>query len=326
MNHGTHTSGRGSFVDRVTQRWVRATGRAVTWLDYPWLEGPVGDVNVIGTDFFHRFAERRGWTVIEAGEARGLLEHFAVVAGPTCEPAQVDPEVARFYERTSDYDFDVWSEWSRTFRPFGGALGTIFSRRLQQLNVPLSPLDTKLGITSEVIKLVTCDGQSAGAAWIRETVATGRALYVGSYSSCHIPGFDGPCLKVAFPLPRGYALVIMKPASHADGSFTVRSEGVRFGDSGFYFFVEAEEGQGWVRYVRSLKETIHVFRDERGELRADHELRLWGARFLRLHYRMRRVGTRNDMHCSRGEHNPHGPGRAGFTSPAPTSTRRPCGG
>jgi hypothetical protein len=148
MNHGTHTSGRGSFVDRVTQRWVRATGRAVTWLDYPWLEGPVGDVNVIGTDFFHRFAERRGWTVIEAGEARGLLEHFAVVAGPTCEPAQVDPEVARFYERTSDYDFDVWSEWSRTFRPFGGALGTIFSRRLQQLNVPLSPLDTKLGITN----------------------------------------------------------------------------------------------------------------------------------------------------------------------------------
>jgi hypothetical protein len=40
-----------------------------------------------------------------------------------------------------------------------------------------------------------------------------------------------------------------------------------------------------------MKETIHVFRDERGELRADHDLRLGGMRFLRLHYRMRRLGS-----------------------------------
>jgi hypothetical protein len=295
MNAAIDRSGRGRFVDRLTQQWVRATGRAVTWLDHPWLEGPVGDLDFIGMDFFRRFAERRGWTVIGGGEACGLLENFASVAGPTCQPAQIDPEVVRFYEKTSDYDFDVWSEWSGTFRPFGGALGIIFSQRLQQLNVPLSPLDTKLGITSQVVKLVTKDGQRAGAAWIRETVATGRALYVGSYSTCRVPGFDGPCLKVAFPLPNGYALVVMKPESHEDGSLTVLSEGRRFGDPGFYFFVESEPGRGWARYVQSLKETIRVFRDERGELRADHELRLWGARFLRLHYRMRQIDARDNM-------------------------------
>ena len=113
-----------------------------------------------------------------------------------------------------------------------------------------------------------------------ETVATGNALYVGGYSLCCIPGFDGPCLKVAFPLPNGYALVILKPESNPDGSLTVRSAGRRFGDPGFYFYVEAQPGRGWARYVASLKESIHLFRDTKGELRADHHLGLWGVPFL----------------------------------------------
>lgn len=277
------------FVDWTTQRWVQATGRAVTWTEHPWLEAPVGDVDFIGIDFFHRLAERRGWRVVADGEPRGLLDDFAAVAGPGCQPAQVDREVARFYERTSEYDFDVWSRWSGLFRPFGGALAAIFSRRLQQLNLPLSPLDTRLGIRSRVLQLVRPDGEVACTAWVRETVATGRALYVGNYSVCRVPGFPGACIKVAFPLPNGYALVVMKPESHADGSFTIRSEGRRFGDPGFYFFVEAEPGRGWARYVASLQESIHVFRDDRGELRADHHLQLWGAPLLQLHYHMRRA-------------------------------------
>lgn len=283
-------SRRGRFVDWATQRWVQATGRAVTWLDHPWLEAPVGDVDVIGIDFFHRLAARRGWSVVSAGEPRGLLEDFYALEGSSCRPAEVDPGVARFYERTSDYEFDVWSEWSGLFRPLGGALGALFSRRLQQLNVPLSPLDTKLGITSQVLKLIDDAGQPVCAAWIRETVATRKALYVGSYSLCRLPG-GLTCIKVAFPLPHGYALVVMKPESNPNGSFTVRSEGLRFGDPGFYFFVEAEPGRGWARYVASLKESIHVFRDGRGELRADHDLRFLGRRFLRLHYRMRHAAA-----------------------------------
>ncbi len=286
MPDETHNDRRGRFVDWTTQRWVQATGRAVTWSEHPWLEAPVGDVDVIGMGFFQRFAERRGWSVVAEGESRGLVQDFSAVAGPNCQPAQVAPEIVRFYERTSDYDLDVWSEWSGMFKPFGVALAVIFSRRLQQLNLPLSPLDTKLGITSRVLRLVGQDGRTAGAAWIRESVATRQALYVGSYSVCRLPGSEGICIKVAFPLPHGYALVVMKPESHADGSFTIRSEGARFGDPGFYFFVEREPGRGWARYLASLTETIHVFRDDQGVLRADHDLRLWGARFLHLHYRM----------------------------------------
>lgn len=287
MSHRPHERPPGAFVDRVTQRWVRATGTRVALADAPWLDGPVGDVDRIGMDFFARFVERRGWRLIE-NEPCGLLDSFSVLRGITFDPERVAPGVARFYERTSEYDFDVWSQWSGVFHPFGIALSWIFSRRLQQLNVPLSPLDTRLGMISRVVRMVDEKGRSVAAGWLREAVATRQTVYAGSYSHCEVPGYAGRCVRVAFPLPNGFALVVMKPESHPDGSFTLRSEGGRFGDPGFYFFVESEPGHGWARYVSSLKESIHVYPDERGTLRADHDLRIWGFRFLRLHYRMRR--------------------------------------
>ena len=125
-------------------------------------------------------------------------------------------------------------------------------------------------------------------AWVREVVSTKRTLYAGSYSVCRVPGYSGPCVKVVFPLPNGSATVIMRPESNPDGSITLRSSGARFGDPGFYFFVEKEPGYGWARYVRTFQEAIRVYVDAQGTLRTDHDLWIWGARFLRLHYRMRK--------------------------------------
>jgi hypothetical protein len=79
----------------------------------------------------------------------------------------------------------------------------------------------------------------------------------------------------------------MKPAVHADGSFSVTSAGNQFGDPGFYFTLHDERGLAWARYVKSLKETIKVYSAEPGIVRADHILWIWGFEFLRLHYRMR---------------------------------------
>jgi hypothetical protein len=279
--------GRGALSDWLTQRWVQATGRRVELVTHPWLEGPVGEVDRIGTAFFRRLAERRGLEVVAAGPGRGLLDDFSRLRGPACDPDRVDPRVAAFYERTADFDLDIWSEWCGAFRPFGGALAAIFSRRLQQLNVPLSALDTRLGITSEVLQLRDPTGLVVHTAWVREVVSTGRTLYAGSYSLCEAPGAPGACVKVVFPLPHGSAIVIMRPRADPDGGLTLQSAGRRFGDPGFYFFVEQAPGRGWARHVRTLKETIRVYADAQGVLRADHELSIWGARFLRLHYRMR---------------------------------------
>jgi hypothetical protein len=275
-------------VDRATQAWVRATGRRVDLREHPWLDGPVGDVDRIGTSFFERFAEREGLTVVADGAPRGLVCDFASLAGPSCDSARVEPAVRRFYEETSEYAFDVGSEWCGVFRPFGAALAAIFSRRLQQLNVPLSPLDTSRGVSTDVLQLRDASGRPVHTAWVREILATRHTLYAGTYSVCRVPGFAGPCIKAAFPLPNGSANVVMRPESMPDGSFVVRSAGTRFGDPGFYFFVSGGPGRGWARYVRTFQESIRVHLDPGGELRAEHHVQIWGAPFLRLHYRMKR--------------------------------------
>jgi hypothetical protein len=79
----------------------------------------------------------------------------------------------------------------------------------------------------------------------------------------------------------------MKPEIAGDGLLTFVSRGRGFGDPGFYFVVHGADGFAWARYVRALRETIRVYADTHSEARADHELSLWGATFLRLHYRLR---------------------------------------
>jgi hypothetical protein len=196
--------------------------------------------------------------------------------------------VIDFYEHTADYELEAWFEWSGAFRPFGRGLARIFSRRLQQLNVPLSGLETSRGITSEVINLRDREtGDVRYTAWVRQLLSTKNVLYAGSYSLCSVPVFSGRCVKVVFPLPNGNAMVIMYPESHSDGSFSVTSSGQGFGGPGFYFTVR--DGKGvWARYVQTMRESIRVFPSGGGEVRADHTLMLWGTTFLRSHYRLRR--------------------------------------
>ncbi|MEJ7810002.1 MAG: hypothetical protein WKG32_06225 [Gemmatimonadaceae bacterium] len=278
---------RGHLIDWLTQRWVQFTGRRVDLARDAWLDGPVGDPGGIGADFFDRLASVRGLRVRRGDPDAGLMPAFGSLAGPAFDPGAVDPRVAAFYERTAGFDLDAWAEWCGLFRPFGQLLAWLFSRRLQQLNVPLTGLDTSRGMTSEVIQLV--DPATGGVrltAWVRRLLGTGRVLYAGSYSVCQVPGFAGPCVRVVFPLPNGNAMVVMRPVAHEDGSFSVVSAGRSFGEPGFYFTVHGREAV-WARYLQALRETIRVYAAEDGGVRADHVLTLWGATFLRLHYRLR---------------------------------------
>jgi hypothetical protein len=143
-------------------------------------------------------------------------------------------------------------------------------------------------MTSEVIQLRQPEsGKVRYTAWVRTSRLTGDVVYAGSYSLCSIPGHDGPCVKVAFPLPNGNAIVIMRPTAHEDGSFSITSSGRGLGDPGFYFTVHGKSGRVWARYVRAMRERIHVYTAEDEGVRADHVLTLWGVTFLRIHYRLR---------------------------------------
>lgn len=266
---------------------MQLTGRRLILKEHVWLDGPIGNTRQIGKDFFTDYARQNNLQVQQSG-VRGLVEDLTSLSGSSADFSLVAIPVRQFYERTSEYALDAWSEWHGLFRPFGRALAILFSRRLQQLNIPLSPLDSAKGMTSNVIQMRDpLTGKLIQTAWVRELNATCNVLYAGSYSICTTPGHSSPCIKVAFPLPNGNAIVMMKPKVHDDGSFSVTSAGNAFGDPGFYFVVHGEDGVVWARYLRSMKETIHVYPAESGTARADHILWLWGKEFLRLHYRMR---------------------------------------
>lgn len=281
---------RGNLIDWSTQRWVYATGRRVDLSAHPWLDGPIGNTQGVGLDYFDQWAAAENLSVVRHQSSKGLLPVFAALSGPNFDAFAVDPAVGEFYERAADFDMDVWSEWSGLFRPFGFLVSALFSRRLEQLNLPLSPLDTSWGMTSEMVQVSDPgSGRLRANAWVRTLVKTGRIIYVGSYSVATPPGAVGPCVKTVFPLPNGNAIVLLRPEVGPRNSLVLVSEGRRFGDPGFYFTVHRPGGAVVARYLRSFRERIHVYPAAGAEVRADHTMSLWGLRCLHLHYRLRRA-------------------------------------
>jgi hypothetical protein len=278
---------RGHLVDWLTQRWVEFSGSSVDLATLSWLAGPTGQTNRIGPDFFERLAREESLRVESPAGPVGLMESFGSLAGPSFDPGRVQTQVREFYERTSEFDLDVWCEWSGLFRPFGKLLSLLFSRRLEQLNVPLSSLSTSRGLSSRIVRVTDPrGGRLLYTGWIRKNISSKETVYVGSYSVESIPGHDSPCVKVVFPLPNGNATVLMRPSIEPDGSLKLESAGRCIGDPGFYFLVRGAEIDTSVRYVRTFRETIRVYVSDR-ELHTDHVFTIWRQPFLRLHYRMR---------------------------------------
>ena len=285
-------SKRGYVTDWFTQRWVQLTGRQVSLASEPWLAGPIAPTTGISPDYFASLASSEGLRLHTPNGAAGVIPAFTSLRGAAFQPSTVHPSVVDFYEHTAAYELDAWAEWYGFFRPFGWLLSVLFSRRLQQLNVPLSGLDTSRGVSSEVLQFIDpVTDLPRHTAWLRRLHGSGNVLYAGFYSVCALPGRADPCVKVVFPLPNGNAVVIMRTESRPDGSFVITSEGERFGEPGFYFTVHGDAGAVWARYVRALRERIHVFPAERGLLRADHVLTYFGATFLRIHYRLKKQQT-----------------------------------
>lgn len=281
----------GFLIDWFTQKWVRLTGRIVNLNEESWLQGWIGETKQIGESYFERLSQNPSYTLDTNPIGGGLIEDLSVLRSETLSPEKIHPKIRDFYEHTTKYNLDVWSQWCGAFKPFGWLLAVLFSRRLQQLDMPISPLETSQGITSDVIQLTDESGVIVGTGWLRKLIATGSVIYAGIYSTCKPPKFKGRCMKVVFPLPNGSATVIMKPQAHSDGSLTLVSSGEGFGEPGFYFIVQKNEAQAYVKYLHAMKESIHVFVDQAEELRAGHVLKLWDATFLKLHYRMQLIQT-----------------------------------
>jgi len=276
-------------LDRVTRLYWRATGRPVdlhgrhAWLDAPMHSGPR-----VGDGWLADAARSFDGTVVENLDGAGLLDDMSRLDGATFRAADLRAEVRAFYEHTSMWRMEVWTQWSLLFQPGGELVSRVFGRRVQQLALPTRPLDVAHGMDSRVVSILDARGEQRAAGWIRTLRSTGEYVYSGCYGTRTLPGSDQPSVHVTFPLEEGNVQVFLRPRALPDGSLELSSPRGLFGAEGAYVVVRDPGSPGGrVHAARApIHETFRVYVDQEGVLRTDHELRMFGARAVRLHYRL----------------------------------------
>lgn len=273
------------FLEGGIQLWIRLTGKRVRESDAPWLSCPLGERGRIGTRIYERIARDENLQ-IQVPKAAGLIPDFNVLRGPGFDPDAVHPAIRHFYEHAAAYQLEVWTEVSLIGRFFLWLLVEFISRRMEQLNFPISSLEVAKGMSSEVVQLLDpSSGRVVYTGWLRRLKSSGHVIFAGLYSTVKLPGEPYPCVKVTFPC-NGSANVYLKPVVHPDGSFGLDSSGSAWGRSGFYRIVRSGALYRRVRYVKSLHELFHVYVDNEGVLRTEHTISFLGLTVIRLHYKM----------------------------------------
>lgn len=274
---------RSHVVDWATQLWVERTGRKIDLDDHPWLDGPIGAPDYIGDRWLEEYIRVKAARV-DPRAGSGLVPDMSVLDGEDFAAEKLRPEVLDFYQRTGRWRLEVWSRWCSVFRPIGWILTSLFARRLQQLNLPLDPLEASRGMNSQVVALRSKDGIHQGTAWQRTLRATGSTVFGGFYQTATLPGRARRSVKVVFPLPNGNLIVLLRPELADDGGLHLVSSGRRFGDEGAYLVVHNRETVTARRIP--VPERFHVYIDDEGLLRADHVIRFYRLEVIRFHYRL----------------------------------------
>lgn len=274
------------LLDLATRWWWRMRGRPVDLRGADsWLHAPMHKAGVVGDGWLESAADQSGTRLVEDPDA-GLLRSMSDLDAEDFRHDLVDPVVRDFYEHTARWRMEVWTGWNPAFRPGGALIARWFGRRVGQLAIPVDPLVVSRGMDSRIVTFVDPEGRPRAAAWIRSLRATGEFIYSGRYAVTTIPSSGRPTIHVTFPLESGNVQVFLRPENDADGSLWLRSPRSEHGGLGAYVVVRVR-GCDHAAHP-ALAETFHVFVDEEGVLRTDHEVRLWGLRVVRLHYRLER--------------------------------------
>lgn len=275
----------GWILEEFIELLVRVLGKRVRYADAPWLKCPLGDSVLIGTGIYERIAQDEQLELRNAPDA-GLIANFEVLRGPSFNPDTVHPRVRHFYEHTAQYQLEAWSEVSLIGQFFLWLLVEFISKRMDQLNFPISPMEMARGMTSQIIQLKRPEtGELVYTGWLRRMKSSGAVMFAGIYSIAKIPAEENPVVKVTFP-DRGSANVYLVPINHPDGSFGLQSFGRAFGGSGFYRLVDAGAERLHVRLFKTLHEVFRVYEDAEKILRTDHAISFLGMTIVRLHYKM----------------------------------------
>ena len=287
-----------SFQDWITQQWVILFGQKIDKLEHKWLLGPFGELNGIGVKFIKQLADKENLAIDNQKNGKGLIQSISQLNLSEKELEVLSQNVIDFYQNTADYKLKLKVKWNPFFKIFGLLLKVIFSKRIQQLNVPIRSIENSETLTSEIIHLKDKKtNEVKRTIWLRAFQSTGQVVYSGVYETCVIPS-GKTCIKAIFPLPNGSATVILTPKVGKNGELILESAGNRIGDSGFYFLLKDSKGQLWSKYIKSFKDKL-VVRSENEILTASQTLTLWNLRVLKFEYKIKNY-TQQHLHASGG--------------------------
>jgi hypothetical protein len=275
-----------SFQDWLTQQWVILFGQKIDTSEHKWLLGPFGELNGIGIKFIKQLAEKEYLEIDDQKNGKGLIQSIHQLNLSEKEMEVLSLNVIDFYQNTADYELKLKVKWHPFFKIFGSLLRVIFSKRIEQLNVPTRNTENSEKLTSEIIHLKdTKTNEVKRTIWLR--FQSRQVVYSGVYETCVLPS-GKTCIKAIFPLPNGSATVILTPKVGKNGELILESAGNRIGNSGFYFLVKDSKGQLWTKYIKSFKDKL-VVRSENDKLTASQTFTLWNLKVLKFDYEIKKL-------------------------------------
>ncbi|MCA9888538.1 MAG: YndJ family protein [Anaerolineae bacterium] len=302
----------GYSVGRLTGWWALSLTQMIQW--HGWLNavaftfcgllawnliGPISHIQPSGIPFSHIpwkwhmgpdfFQRINGIDNSNALPPTGIVDNLMDYARQNFDPGLIAPEITSFYEHTADHELLVYPEWQPGFH-FLARIYKQLSRRIGQMNFPLSPDTYETHISSAIVPLKDeLDGRQRVRGWVRTYTKTKQAVYVAAYSShayeqCRY-------MNIAFPLPFGNLTSILRLEALAKHPHSVllTSYSQRCQDQGVYFASRLLD----IRLP--INETISVFTSDTiydgypsdfpiGTIIAEHKMWLLGMHCLTLHY------------------------------------------
>lgn len=272
------------FQDWFTQQWVIFFGQKFNPKNEKWLIGPFGELNGIGEEFISQLAQKEDLLIEKNICSKGLLTSIKQMNLSDEELKNISQKVIDFYEKTSNYGIAFEVKWSPFFKFFGFLVNRLFSKRINQLNIPLKN-NKQEKLSSEIIQLIDKKtNEIKYTIWLRKFEKTGQVIYSGIYGTCKLPS-NQTCIKAIFPLPKGSATVIMKPSVGKNKELILDSSGKNFGDAGFYFLLNDSKNNYWAKYVGSFTDKL-IIKESKENLIATQTLKLWKFKVAEFKYKI----------------------------------------
>jgi hypothetical protein len=258
--------------------------------DVPFVVPLASQTRYVGTGYVRSLAEVLGGTYAPDVADIGIVASLDELAGPSFDPAGVDPLVREFYQHTTRFALDIVPQWRLWVRPGYLLYRTLLARPLGQANVPMSQREAQRGVRSRIDTISDVDGVVSVRGWIRSRADTGEPIYVGIYTTYRHQGRG--YVSVGFPLPQASFTATLAPQARPEGGLVLDSRSDLDQPGHYLTYIDAATGELTTAAVRGFAERLDVYRSEAGELRAEHAFWVFGLPFLVLHYRISRKPAR----------------------------------